>query len=112
YAAVTERLGVLGDAIDRVRPAVRHAIESVEDRDRVAWEGLTLRAPNDTGPLVKDLSAEARHGTRLLVTGPNEAARVALLRAVAGLWDTGTGRIVRPPLDEILFLPQRPYLPP
>jgi putative ATP-binding cassette transporter len=47
-----------------------------------------------------------------LVTGPNEVARVALLRAVAGLWDAGAGRIVRPPLDEILFLPQRPYMPP
>jgi putative ATP-binding cassette transporter len=112
YAAVTERLSVLGAAIDRVRPAVRHAIEAVEDRDRVAYEGLTLRAPNDGHPLVNELSAEVRHGTRLLVTGPNEAARVALLRAVAGLWGTGTGRIVRPPLDEILFLPQRPYLPP
>jgi putative ATP-binding cassette transporter len=112
YAAVTERLSVLGDAIDRVRPAVRHAIETVEDRDRVAYERLTLQAPNDGHPLVNELSAEVPHGTRLLVTGPNEAARVALLRAAAGLWDTGTGRIVRPPLDEVLFLPQRPYLPP
>jgi putative ATP-binding cassette transporter len=112
YAAVTERLGVLGDAIDRVRPGARHAIETVEDRDRVACEGLTLQAPNGARPLVKDLSAEIRRGTRLLVTGPNEVARVALLRAVAGLWDTGTGRIIRPPLDEILFVSQRPYLPP
>jgi putative ATP-binding cassette transporter len=112
YAAVTERLGVLGDAIDRVSPAVRHAIETVEDRGRVACEGLTLHAPNGDRPLVRDLSAEVRHGARLLVAGPNEAARVALLRAVAGLWDRGAGRIVRPPLDEILFLPQRPYLPP
>jgi putative ATP-binding cassette transporter len=112
YAAVTERLGALGDAIDRVRPASRRAIETVEDRGRVAWEGLTLRAPNGDRLLVNDLSAEVRHGARLLVTGPNEAARVALLRALAGLWVAGSGRIVRPPLDEILFLPQRPYLPP
>jgi putative ATP-binding cassette transporter len=112
YAAVTERLSALGDAIDQVRPAGRHAIETVEERGRVACEGLTLRMPNGDGPLVNELSAEVRHGTRLLVTGPNEAARVALLRALAGLWDTGSGRIVRPPLDEILFLPQRPYLPP
>jgi putative ATP-binding cassette transporter len=112
YAAVTERLGVLGDAIDRVRPAVRHAIETVEDRGRVACEGLTLHTRDGARPLVQGLSAEVRHGTRLLVTGPNEVARVALLRAVAGLWDRGAGRIVRPPLDEILFLPQRPYLPP
>jgi vitamin B12/bleomycin/antimicrobial peptide transport system ATP-binding/permease protein len=112
YAAVTARLGALGDAIDRVTPAVRHAIETVEDRGRVACEGLTLRTPNGDRILVKDLSAEVRHGARLLVTGPNEVARVALLRAVAGLWGAGAGRVVRPPLDEILFLPQRPYLPP
>jgi putative ATP-binding cassette transporter len=112
YAAVTERLGVLGDAIDRVSPSVRHAIETVEDRGRVACEGLTLHAPNESRPLVQDLSAAVRRGSRLLVTGVNEVARLALLRAVAGLWDKGTGRIVRPPLDEVLFLPQRPYLPP
>lgn len=112
YAAVVERLGVLGDAIDRVSPAVRHPIETVEDSDRVALEALTLHARNGAHPLVKDLSGEIRYGTRLLVTGPNQAARVALLRAIAGLWDRGTGRIVRPPLDKILFLPQRLYLPP
>jgi vitamin B12/bleomycin/antimicrobial peptide transport system ATP-binding/permease protein len=111
YAAVTERLGALGDALDRVRPAGRRAIKTVEDRDRVAFEVLTLQG-NGAGPLVKELSGEVRPGARLLVTGPNELARVALLRAVAGLWDRGTGQIVRPPLDEILFVPQRPYLPP
>ena len=32
------------------------------------------------------------------------------MRAIAGLWNTGTGRLVRPPLKEVLFLPQRPYI--
>jgi ABC-type uncharacterized transport system fused permease/ATPase subunit len=49
YAAVTERLGALGDALDRVRPAGRRTIETVEDRDRVAFEGLTLQG-NGAGP--------------------------------------------------------------
>jgi putative ATP-binding cassette transporter len=51
-------------------------------------------------------------GARLLVTGPNEAARVSLFRATAGLWHGGEGKMTRPPLDGILFLPQRPELPP
>ena len=51
-------------------------------------------------------------GARLLVTGPNEAARVSLFHATAGIRHCGEGRITRPPLDEILFLPQRPGLPP
>ena len=48
----------------------------------------------------------------MLVTGPNEAACVALFQATAGIWSQGEGRIIRPPLDAILFLPQQPYLTP
>jgi len=48
----------------------------------------------------------------VLVTGQNEAARIALFRATAGIWARGGGRIVRPPLDTIFFLPQQPYLIP
>jgi putative ATP-binding cassette transporter len=47
-----------------------------------------------------------------LVVGPNEAAKVALFRATAGIWKMGTGCIKRPSLDQIFFLPERPYLPP
>jgi putative ATP-binding cassette transporter len=32
------------------------------------------------------------------------------LRAIAGLWTAGHGRILRPKPDEMLFLPQRPYM--
>jgi putative ATP-binding cassette transporter len=33
-----------------------------------------------------------------------------LLRAAAGLWTAGQGRIARPPAGRTLFLPQQPYL--
>jgi putative ATP-binding cassette transporter len=58
------------------------------------------------------MSVSIPRGTRVLVTGPNEAAGVALFRATAGTWPHGEGRILRPPLDAILFLPQQPYLAP
>ena len=32
-----------------------------------------------------------------------------MLRAVAGLWDRGSGAVVRPPAADTMFLPQRPY---
>jgi putative ATP-binding cassette transporter len=44
--------------------------------------------------------------------GPNGAAKRALFRATAGIWESGEGRITRPGLDQIFFLPERPYLPP
>src|SRR5262249_41343640 len=49
-------------------------------------------------------------GERLLVLGPRGSGRTSLLRAAAGLWITGQGRVIRPPLDQGLFLPQQPYL--
>ena len=111
FAAVVARLSALAGAVER-RSVDRPGIETVEDRDRLAYERLTLRPPGDDGPLLADVSVTIPRGTRVLVTGPNEAACVALFRATAGIWPHGEGRIIRPPLDAILFLPQQPYLTP
>jgi vitamin B12/bleomycin/antimicrobial peptide transport system ATP-binding/permease protein len=112
FAAVIARVDALGEAILCTTGPDSLAIETVEDRDRLTYERLTLRAPDGAGTLVKNLSLSIPSGARLLVTGPNESARVSLFQATAGIWHEGEGRITRPPLDEILFLPQRPGLPP
>jgi putative ATP-binding cassette transporter len=111
FAAVVARLSELAGAIER-KDVERPGIETVEDRDWVAYERLTLRPLGGDGPLLVDASVSIPRGTRVLVTGPNEAAGVALFRATAGIWSHGDGRIIRPPLDAILFLPQQPYLTP
>src|SRR5262249_29511304 len=70
------------------------------------------RSPGSDHVLVSDLSVSVPSGTRALIAGPNDAAKSALFRATAGIWGNGSGRIVRPGLDAILFLPEWPYLPP
>src|SRR5262249_49363243 len=84
----------------------------VEDRGRIAYDGLTLLAPKEGYELLKNLTVDIPRGTRVLVVGPNESARVGLFLATAGIWPRATGTIVRPPLDDLLFVPQRAYLPP
>ena len=42
----------------------------------------------------------------------DDEPKVALFRATADVWDNGEGKISRPGLNDILFLPERPYLPP
>ncbi len=112
FAAVVSRLGSLGEAMEHVRsPAAAH-IDVHEDEARVAYEGLTLLSPGSDHVLVRELSVSVPRGTRVLIVGPNDAAKVALFRATAGIWENGSGRIVRPGLDAIFFLPERPYLPP
>jgi putative ATP-binding cassette transporter len=50
-------------------------------------------------------------GQRLLVDGPSGAGKSCLVRAIAGLWPLGDGRIRIPQGAHVLALPQRPYFP-
>ncbi len=112
FAAVVARLGSLADAMEEEPSPAAGSIEVREDEARVAYERLTLLAAGSDHVLVTELSVSIPRGTRLLIVGPNEAAKVALFRATAGMWENGRGRIIRPGLDHIVFLPERPYLPP
>ncbi|HJW03187.1 MAG TPA: ABC transporter ATP-binding protein/permease [Azospira sp.] len=84
-------------------------IESVE-APRLALEGVTLQTPNYGRILVKDLSLAIAPGDGLLIVGESGSGKSSLLRAIAGLWRSGSGRILRPGAGEILFLPQQPYM--
>jgi putative ATP-binding cassette transporter len=84
-------------------------IETVE-AGRLSIEQLTLTTPDDRRTLVRDLSLAIEDGEALLIVGDSGAGKTSLLRAIAGLWRSGRGRIVRPPLAQVMFLPQRPYM--
>src|SRR5262249_32102906 len=68
--------------------------------------------PGDNRPLVRELSFAIPRGARVLVCSADPAVRGALMRATAGTWDDGSGHVVRPPLEHVAFLPERPYVPP
>ena len=78
--------------------------------DRLSLKHLTLQTPNYQQTLIKDLSVDIPADSGLLIMGPSGCGKSSLLRAIAGLWNSGTGSINRPQLDEILFLPQKPYM--
>jgi putative ATP-binding cassette transporter len=112
YAAVLTRLRSLSEGMHRASEAT--PIELVEESggELVACEQLTLRSPGDGRVLIQSLDVAIPCGTRVLVAGENHAAKVALFRAAAGVWSTGEGRIRLPEPDQILFVAERPYLPP
>ena len=112
FAAVVARLSSMLEAIEQPQTAAGSTIEIVEAEGRVAYERLTLLTSTNAGPLLKELSISIPVGTRVLISGSNRAAGVALFRATAGVAIAGAGRILRPQLKDICFLPQQPYLPP
>ena len=78
--------------------------------DTLAIEGLSLYTPQFGRLLVADLSLQLQPGDALLITGPSGCGKSSLLRAIAGLWRTGSGTVQHPPLEDVFFLPQRPYM--
>jgi putative ATP-binding cassette transporter len=112
FAAVIARIGALVEGMDQAQSQKECPLQLREAADALAYERVSLRSPVDGRPLVEDLTATIPADGRLLVVGPDAAANAALFRATAGLWDTGAGRITRPEPDRIMFLPERPYLPP
>lgn len=113
FAAVVSRLSSLLQAIEQSHaPGSPLAIQVVEDEGALGFEHLFLLSSTDGEPLIRDLSVSIGLGTRVLITGPNQAGSVALFKAMAGIPTAGSGRIFRPDAGGILFLPQQPYLMP
>jgi putative ATP-binding cassette transporter len=112
FAAVTVRLDFLDETITEASAPARQQIQVIEKDTHVSYQGVTLRTSKDNRILVRDLFLDVPKGRRVLVMGPNGAGKSALFQATAGLWEKGTGRIIRPVPQRVLFLPERPYMVP
>jgi vitamin B12/bleomycin/antimicrobial peptide transport system ATP-binding/permease protein len=110
YVAVVNRLRTFQEHCEAA--STRRADERIETQEanRLAVDSMTLSTPDGHQTLVRNLSFDVPQGEGLLLRGPSGTGKTSILRALAGLWDSGRGRIERPNLVHTLFLPQKPYL--
>jgi len=111
WSAVVHRLATFRDRVDEIKASMHEPQPIAIERagDGVTVSDLTLKRP-DGSVLRKGVDFEVAPGEALLIQGPTGTGKSTLLRAIAGLWPFGEGRI-RVGEGRELFLPQKPYIP-
>lgn len=61
--------------------------------------------------VIEDADIVVEPGERVLLGGESGSGKSTLIRAIAGLWPWGQGRIRLPAGAKLSFVPQRPYIP-
>jgi vitamin B12/bleomycin/antimicrobial peptide transport system ATP-binding/permease protein len=111
FAASIERLGMLFERFNK--PAAGGSTSGGIANHLSTYfkiSDLTLCTPNSEQTLFQNLSFELQPSQSLLVVGTSGCGKSSLLRAIAGLWRNGSGTVEAPDYQDVLFLPQTPYM--
>ncbi|MEA5511099.1 ABC transporter ATP-binding protein/permease [Crocosphaera sp. UHCC 0190] len=113
FAASINRLGEFYESLNPEsfkKEKSQTSFINTQDSSNVSLENVTLQPPNSDRILIENLSLAVSSNNNLLIMGASGTGKSSLLRAIAGLWNSGDGIILRPQPEDILFLPQRPYM--
>eukprot|EP00331_Platyophrya_macrostoma_P025673 CAMPEP_0176441468 /NCGR_PEP_ID=MMETSP0127-20121128/21214_1 /TAXON_ID=938130 /ORGANISM="Platyophrya macrostoma, Strain WH" /LENGTH=645 /DNA_ID=CAMNT_0017826249 /DNA_START=246 /DNA_END=2183 /DNA_ORIENTATION=- len=82
----------------------------LKESDSIIFDEVPIVSPNGD-VLVKSMSFEIKKGMNCIVTGPNGCGKSSLFRVLGSLWPLFGGKLSKPTMDKMFYVPQRPYLP-
>ncbi len=113
WRASIERLFTFTEEIESTCADLEHAeglrVEHLRD-GVIRLKHVYLTRP-DGEVLIEDVDVAIKPGDHIALLGPSGAGKRTLLRAIAGIWRFGRGRVELPEESRVAFLWERPYLP-
>ncbi|MEM8829561.1 MAG: ABC transporter ATP-binding protein/permease [Cyanobacteria bacterium P01_G01_bin.19] len=91
-------------------PAGNDNLIKIKTSKSLAFENVTLSVPDRNEQIIENLSLKIEPEKNILIVGNSGVGKTSLVRAIGGLWNSGSGSINKPRSSDILFLPQSPYL--
>ncbi len=115
WTASAERVDELVEALEGLDiGATMNDKEFIEfgesDDDKIHIENLGV-AHRGGQVVIANANVVIPAGEKLLVGGTSGTGKSTLVRALAGLWPWGSGRILMPKGASVAFVPQKPYIP-
>jgi putative ATP-binding cassette transporter len=115
WTASASRIGALIAALDALDEAERAETGRIEVGTAAMEPALTLSNVavrlNDGTAVVGKTDVSIEIGERVLIAGESGTGKSTLVRAIAGLWPWGGGKVTVKEGASIFLLPQRPYIP-
>lgn len=113
WQAVMRRLLTFLNHISEIQTEVlqgNHFVYLGTPDNKVIAKDLTILTP-DNEKLLVDINEELTYGKHYWIKGPSGIGKSTFVRALAGIWPFGSGKITMPTQQEVMFIPQRAYMP-
>ena len=87
-----------------------------ETPDKLRLTDVTISVPamdenKRTREIISSASCSIKSGEHVILKGPSGSGKSTLLRTLAGFWPYVKGHISMPAPSEMMFIPQKPYIP-